>query len=105
MADVVGFDTAALERALVERAARLTVNAKAEELRLAEEIAARARQIAEPHRRTGAEEESIEVTPGPDGLEVHAKSFREFGTSKMKPEPFMRPAIAEAKGTFKPPSF
>lgn len=104
MADV-DFDTGALMRALEEKALHLTINAKAEELRLAEEVAQRARQIAEPHRRTGAEEESIQVSHGEAGIEIHAKSYREFGTSKMKAEPFMRPAIAEAPGKFKPPSF
>lgn len=105
MADSVHFDTAALERALVERAAALIAASKVEELRLAEEVAHRARGIALPHRQTGAEEESIQVTAGKDGVEIHAKSFREFGTSKMPPEPFMRPAIAEARQKFRPPRF
>lgn len=99
------FDTAELERALTEAAARLTVNAKAEELRLAEVVAHRAREIAEPHRRTGAEEESIQVVAGADGVAVHAKSYREFGTSKMRAEPFMRPAIAEARHELHAPDF
>lgn len=105
MADSASFDTAAVERSLAEHAARLMRNAAVEELRLAEVVAEKARAIAEPHRKTGAEESSIKVVPGADGVEVHAKSFREFGTSKMKPEPFMRPAIAEARQQFHPPDF
>ncbi len=105
MAESFTFDTASLERALVEKATRLIANSKIEELRLAEAVASRAREIAEPHRKTGAEEESIQVRVGEDGVEVHARSFREFGTSKMKPEPFMRPAIAEAPGKLHRPDF
>lgn len=105
MPDSFAFDTTALERSLAEHAARLKVNAAVEELRLAEAVAHRAREIAAPHRKTGAEEASIVVTRGDDGVEVHAKSFREFGTSKMKPDPFMRPALAEAPQHFRPPDF
>lgn len=105
MADSFAFDTRAVEMALAERAATLIASSKVEELRLAEAVAERAREIAEPHRKTGAEEESIQVHQGEDGAEVRAKSFREFGTSKMKAQPFIRPAVAEAPGMLRKPGF
>jgi len=100
------FDTAALERALLEKAAALTASAKAEELALAEDIAHRARELLAPHRKTGETEASVRVEHGEDGAEVHADNhYLEFGTSRQKPAPFMRPAIAEAKGKFRHPHF
>lgn len=100
------FDTAAVERSLAEHAARLKVNCEIEELRLAEGIADRARELIRPHRKSGETEEAIHVTRDHGGATVHFKNpYAEFGTSKMKAIPFARPAIAEAPAKLHPPDF
>jgi hypothetical protein len=105
-AESVHFDTAALETALVEKTARLKLNCEVEELRLAHEVAERARQLVAPHHLTGETEEAIHVEHGDGGAEVHFKNhFLEFGTSRQKAAPFARPAIAEAPGKLHPPDF
>lgn len=100
------FDTKALELALAERAATLKLGCAAEELRLAESIARRARELVAPHRDTGQTEESIHVEHGEGGAEVHGRNrYLEFGTSNMAARPFMRPAIAEGAKDLHPPHF
>lgn len=53
---------------------------------------------------TGTLKGSIRVVPGAHRVEVEATEyyaqFVEFGTSKMAPEPFMEPALAEHEGGF-----
>jgi len=100
------FDTAAFERALAEKAARLAANAKAEERRLAEWIAQRSRELVAPHRDTGETEDSLRVEESGDGTTIHGENpYLEFGTSEMEARPFRRPAIAEARSQFKAPDF
>lgn len=100
------FDTAAFERALEAKVVHLKANCEVEELRLAETVAHRARELVAPHRRTGETEEGIHVDRGDGGVDVHFKNpYLEFGTSKMAAAPFARPAIAEAPAHFHKPGF
>lgn len=49
------------------------------------------------HRRQAAASVTIEMPhSGPDGTE-HYAIFKEYGTSKMRAEPFMRPGFAASK--------
>lgn len=100
------FDTMAFERALAEKFAAIKRNAEREELRLAQVTADTMR--ATVHRDTGKTAASIQAQHTGQGAEITmggASLYLEFGTSKMSPKPFARPAIAEAPGRFRPPSW
>lgn len=99
-------DASAFEAALLQRVVRLRENAKLEERRLAEETADRMRETVPT--ATGETASTIRVVQTIEGTDIHmggASLFLEFGTRKMSPKPFARPAIAEAPGRFRPPSF
>lgn len=100
------FDSAAFDRALRDRIETLKRNAEREELRLAEATADRMRSMVP--RDTGQTADSIDVRKADKGVEIvtgGASIFLEFGTSKMRPRPFARPALAEARSRFVPPSW
>lgn len=100
------FDTAALERAIAEKANRLKASCRTEEERLADDIADRSRALVAPHRQSGETEDAIHVTRGKDGATVHFKNpYLEFGTSRSRASPFARPAIAEAPAKLHKPDF
>lgn len=106
MSSGVDLDSSAFERALADRLRRLRDNSKQEERRLAETTADRMRDLVP--RDTSETAASIQVVDGPNGSEITmggASLFLIFGTSKMAPQDFARPAIAEASSRFRVPSF
>lgn len=108
MADAqVVLDDSAFEKGLAEACDDLKTDARGKLFLQAEEIAERARSIArrgpdptehnEPHMA-----DTIEVKQKSKNVtEIRVKSrhavFNEFGTSKMRPRPFLRPAIEEQR--------
>lgn len=71
-----------------------------------EQAAAIAQRLAP--KETGELASSIQSTSGRDnqgpyadvGADVRYATYVEFGTSKMRPQPFLRPALEQAVGNF-----
>lgn len=103
----VQLEVADFERKLAERLLRLHHNADNENARVADVAAERMRALAEPHVESGETLSSIKVEHGEGGSTISAGGaarYDEFGTSDMPPIPFMRPALAEIPGEYKPPT-
>ncbi len=105
---MIDFDTTAFERGLVAGVASYEHESEQKLEKLAEHIAARARALAPVD--TGRLKASVKVVAkgrdqgGPFvdvGVEgVDYAVFPEFGTVNASPQPFMRPAFAEAPAEF-----
>lgn len=98
----VNVDTTDFMAGLAREMRRLEVRSEAGLRRLAIDVQNRARQLAPVD--TGRLRSSIVHTPGRDshgafvdvGSNVVYAAFVEFGTSRGRAQPFLRPALAEA---------
>jgi hypothetical protein len=103
----IELDSRDFERAVADRIRNLKKNSEREEERLAELGAAKMREAVP--RLTGETAATIRAEKNAaGGTEIvtgGASVFLVFGTSKMAPRDFARPAIAELRGVFRPPSW
>ena len=104
---ITEIDTTAFYAALERAAGELDRDAKKEMRKLGGKVRTSIRQ--KTPRQTGALRKSIRTKSGKDErgyfVQIYTTKFYgkflEFGTSKMSPRPFFRPAISEAPGMFR----
>lgn len=97
-------DSAAFMTSLRRHLQQMTVETEDDLVRVGLRVQARARQLCPVD--TGRLRSSIVMTKGRDGTgfyveigtNVNYAAFVEFGTSRMRAQPFLIPAVAEASG-------
>lgn len=103
----IDVDSRKFEAGLKRAVARIKVKSEADLARFGLDVQNRARELCPVD--TGRLRSSIRSVPGKDthgpfvaiGTNVTYAVFVEFGTSRARAQPYLRPALAEAAGSFR----